>query len=145
MDAPHQELGRGAYAPQPHFSHSQTSHVQDSPLQSLHWQASKWHAFAQTSRAEQQPPRVASVVAACVVWQPQSSHVHTSQVQDSPLQSGQLQFWQPQDLLLTDSLLAVANSVDASTSAKPMKRAAKAYLIWSFLSELWKAIGDYVH
>ena len=104
--------------------------MQDSPLQSGHSHVSQVHDAFATFLAEQQEPSAATVAAGAVAApQPQPLHSQTSHVHDSPLQSGHLQFSQPQVVLLTDSLPAVAKMVDTSTRPNPTTRTAKTYFI----------------
>lgn len=91
---------------QPQLTHSHTSHVQNSPLQSGHLQTSQPHfpafvvlvsLFEAQQLFEAATNGIADkrldtgVRALCLFRQPQLPHVHRSHEQDSPLQSGQRQ------------------------------------------------------
>jgi hypothetical protein len=87
----------------------QTTHVQNSPLQSGHWQPSQAHvshaAFAAVLVVAEQPLVFATAaVLAAAASQAQLPHVQTSHVQNRPLQSGHWQSAQPQqaDLAAAD-------------------------------------------
>lgn len=90
------------YSAQAQATHSHTSQVQVSPLQFGHAQTSQPQLAAcvvtfvvVTAQQVLEIKVVVSVATAC--WHPQLPHWQTSQVQNSPLQSGHLQSTQPQD------------------------------------------------
>jgi hypothetical protein len=85
------------YFAQAQPTHSHTSHVHVSPLQSGHRQTSQPQlaAFAFVLAAAQHA-LTADTGAAAALTQPQLPHSHTSHVQNWPLQSGHRQSVQPQ-------------------------------------------------
>ena len=105
------------YLPQEQFSHSQTSQVQISPSQPGHEQAVEASSLVDSHLAFEQQDvsqHAVDVSALAASRHPQLPHLHTSQVQNSPLQSGHAQSTQRQP----DTL--VVSCAVAKLHAKPM-------------------------
>jgi hypothetical protein len=105
-----------AALPQPHAAHSQFSQVQNSPVQSGHLQPTQAHdlAVAAVFLAAQHECEAGVAPSDCSAEAPlqlQPLHVHTVQVQNSPLQSGQAHSMQPQ-------LLDIAEFCDTAVKAQ---------------------------